>query len=63
MMPWKTFAGLSFTVMVLAFIGAFERQDFERQAERYCEMVNLHKQTNGEQGWPDYSKNYDEVCK
>ena len=62
-MPWKTFAGLSFTLIVLAFVGAFERQDVERQAERYCKMVDLYRQTDGDQGWPNYSKNYDEVCK
>ena len=62
-MPWKTFAGLSFTVMVLAFVGTFDRQDAQNQEDLYCEMVNLHQDTNGDQGWPDYSKNYDEVCK
>ena len=62
-MPWKTFAGLSFTVMVLAFIGAQKRQDVERQVERYCKMVDLYRQTDGEQGWPDYDRKYNEVCK
>ena len=62
-MPWKTFAGLSFTIMVLAFVGTFDRYDAKRQTERYCKMVDLYRQTDGDQGWPNYSKNYDEVCK
>ena len=62
-MKLNIFAGLSFTLMVLAFIGTFDRQDFELEVKIYCEMVDLYRQTDGEQGWPDYSKNYDEVCK
>lgn len=35
----------------------------DKANENYCEMVGLYKQTGGENGWPDYHGNYEEVCK
>jgi len=36
----------------------------EAQAEidRYCEMIEAWKTSDGEHGWPDYNGNFDEVC-
>ena len=28
----------------------------------YCEMVKIHIDSNGENGWPDYNNNYKELC-
>jgi hypothetical protein len=28
----------------------------------YCEMNDVRIESNGEFGWPDYNRNYDEVC-
>jgi hypothetical protein len=45
---------------VMGFVGRFDADEAERQASRYCEMVELHKQTAGEHGWPAYKG--EEVC-
>jgi len=38
--------------------------ELERDADQnYCEMVNLHKQSNGDIGWPDYKNTYEKGCK
>jgi hypothetical protein len=48
----------SIIVMLLA-IGMIwvSQQDFESAEQEfkfYCEMIDLHEKTDGEQGWPDY---------
>jgi len=30
--------------------------------QRYCKMVELHQDTRGEHGWPDYKNAYEESC-
>ena len=38
--------------------------ELERDADQnYCEMVDLHKQSNGDLGWPDYKNTYEKGCK
>lgn len=39
------------------------RDDLEAMQAEYCEMTKLHKETNGQLGWPDYRGNANEVCK
>jgi hypothetical protein len=39
---------------VMGFVGTFDADEEARQQARYCEMVELHKQTAGEHGWPAY---------
>lgn len=29
----------------------------------YCEMVAIYKETNGENGWPDFRDIYEDQCK
>lgn len=41
---------------------ALERE-LQAQQDHYCEMVRLHVESNGEYGYPDYQRNYKEVCK
>lgn len=33
------------------------------QMTRYCNMVQLYQETDGQNGWPDYNGNAKEVCK
>lgn len=33
------------------------------QQTHYCEMVELFKSSNGENGWPDYKGTYEKECK
>ena len=32
------------------------------ETNQYCEMVSIYIDSDGENGWPDYNKNYAEVC-
>lgn len=32
------------------------------QARQYCEMVQLYKDSNGENGWPDYRSTFANQC-
>jgi putative protein kinase ArgK-like GTPase of G3E family len=55
---------LIFFVALLAALsvaGAFDRQEAERAADEYTEMVCLFKETSGEFGWPDF-KNLKITC-
>lgn len=38
------------------------QSDHEMQQSYYCDMVKLYKDSNGENGWPDYKNTYAEVC-
>lgn len=42
-------------VIAVGIAGNMDVHEEERQAEQYCEMVKLWKQTNGQQGWPAYN--------
>ena len=37
-------------------------EDSKLEAENYCEMHRLYLKSNGENGWPDFNRNYAEVC-
>jgi len=42
-------------VIAMGIVGQSDFEEEQRQAEQYCEMVKLWKQTNGQQGWPAYN--------
>jgi hypothetical protein len=48
-------------IIAMGIVGQSDYEDEQAQAEQYCEMVKLWKQTNGQQGWPAY--NGEGVCK
>jgi hypothetical protein len=48
-------------VIALGLVGQSDFEDEQAQAEQYCEMVKLWKQTKGQQGWPAY--NGEGACK
>ena len=57
---------LLITIFLLGSILLVSANDseLERDADQnYCEMVNLHKQSNGDIGWPDYKNTYEKGCK
>ena len=35
----------------------------DHETRQYCVMVELHKQTQGDAGWPDYDNRYERDCK
>ena len=57
--------GLAITaiISIFAVAGDWDYQDALDEQAHYCKMVNLHKITYGESGWPDYQRNYEERCK
>ncbi len=53
--------GMSVTILIIALcaicsVGAADYEDEMAQDNHYCEMVRLHI-------WPDYKRNYSNVCK
>ena len=48
-------------VIAMGLVGQSDFEDEQAQADQYCEMVKLWKQTNGQQGWAAY--NGEGVCK
>ena len=63
-MMTKLLAQVAFALSIIAILTLEELDDtVQQQADLYCEMVEIHKDTGGEYGWPDFNDNYDEVCK
>lgn len=56
-------AGL-FCILVLTALSLTvdNHADMELQQQHYCDMVQLHKDSNGELGWPDYNNTFKENC-
>jgi hypothetical protein len=48
-------------IAAMGIVGQSDFEDEQAQAEQYCEMVKLWKQTKGQAGWPAY--NGEGVCK
>jgi hypothetical protein len=48
-------------IAAMGLVGQADFEDEQAQAEQYCEMVKLWKQTKGQAGWPAY--NGEGVCK
>lgn len=53
----RTIQTVGTLLLLIALFGLAGRGDFEeeqRQADQYCEMVKLWKETRGQAGWPAY---------
>lgn len=48
-------------ILAMSIVGQFDYEEEQRQVERYCEMVQLWKQSGGQAGWPAYDG--EEVCR
>lgn len=48
-------------IIAMGVVKPTDMEDEQLQAEQYCEMVKLWKQTKGQAGWPAY--NGEGVCK
>jgi len=42
-------------ILAYGLIGTADMQEQERQAEQYCEMVEIWAETGGDAGWPPYN--------
>jgi len=54
--------GLIVVFVAFAYVSAEDAKEQQTQNAHYCEMVALWKQTNGEQGWPDYNRSFKTAC-
>lgn len=45
-----------------AYDVSFEN-DINYLTNDYCTMVDIHKMSNGDNGWPDFKDIYEEDCK
>lgn len=53
---------LAAAAVYLTYMDASQGNDLVNQQTRYCDMVRLYQDTNGQSGWPDYNGNAKEVC-
>lgn len=60
-MKWLLILTVAASV-TLTFLDAEQSNELAMQQTRYCKMVQLYQDTNGENGWPDYNENAAEVC-
>ena len=47
-------------IALYGWVGAMDAEEEQRQQDRYCEMVELYEETNGDAGWPAYKGKCDE---
>ena len=50
-------------LFVMGLLNYFSVEDRSLVDVKYCDMVSIYKQSYGENGWPDYKGNYEELCK
>jgi len=47
-------AGAVAFLYMMSWVGNMEAEDRQTARQHYCEMVDIHYETNGEYGWPPY---------
>lgn len=58
---WQAIGIALLTLIAFGIVGQMDAEEQTRQAQQYCEMVKLWKETKGEAGWPAYDG--EEMCK
>lgn len=53
---------LTIIIAAIAYASTLDYSTAKDTQQRYCKMVELHQDTNGEHGWPDYQNTYGESC-
>jgi len=46
--------GAALFLAMLSIVGNMEAEDRKQERERYCQMLELWNDTDGEYGWPPY---------
>jgi len=60
----RAFMMLPFLVIgVMLWASGPAQKELQAEQSTYCDMVELHKSSGGENGWPDYKNTYTESCK
>jgi len=49
-------------MIIMGLIGSEDVKGQQNLQTEYCYMVDLYKQSSGENGWPDYRGSNSEVC-
>lgn len=58
-------ASIVFAIIVIILSGCVDsslERELRAQQKQYCEMVELHRESGGEYGHPDYQRNAKEIC-
>lgn len=58
----KVIAVMVFASAVI-WVAATNGDELSQEQRLYCEMVQIHKESNGNYGWPDFRSDANEVCK
>ncbi len=58
---WISVGAIGF-LLAAGWAGQSDYEDAVLAERAYCERVTLYYATAGEQGWPDYNANYEEIC-
>lgn len=58
---YQVILGLIGLIIAMGIVGQSDFEEEQRQADQYCEMIELWKQTKGQAGWPAY--NGERMCK
>lgn len=49
-------------LLILVVAGTMDFTERSNQDANYCRMVEMHQDTDGEFGWPDFDNKYKELC-
>ncbi len=58
-------AGIVLAIIAIILSGCSDpslEAQLQQEQQLYCEMVQMYKDTGGENGWPDYKRNFGRVC-
>ena len=54
MKSYYTYLAIAGLLLVFGLVGRADYQEAIAQEERYCDMIAIYDETNGESGWPAY---------
>jgi len=46
--------GITLALVAWGMLGKYDNLEAKNQRDRYCEMIALYYETNGDAGWPPY---------
>lgn len=61
MKRWQVIWLVLLALAAFGLVGHMDAEEEERQAEQYCDMVKLWKESKGKAGWPAYDG--ERICK
>lgn len=61
MKRWQVIGLVLLAIAAFGLVGHMDAEEEQRQAEQYCDMVKLWKESKGKAGWPAYDG--ERICK